>query len=329
MERTYLVIGPSAEKGAGAVEFLISIPVVLLLILGTLQASLLYQARLQLEVAAQEAARAGALHGGNMAAMREGLARGLTPLYTHGQDVRALLAGRARAELAARQAQIEILSPTLEAFHDHKEFGRLPLDDDTGNKKLTPDGNWGWGIPESHLGYRSTELKKESGISVQDANLLKIRVTYHAPLIMPFIDRLLARFDGNNEGRGSVVGSPKGGQGVFANQSGSDPIPDINHSHLPTFPLTAEATFRMQTPFTNVQALQKVANLQTPRTGGNEDYTPPERPDLDPLQDYAPPADSEQQQPEDPEKPKAEDIMSCKAEPESSGGSAPTAAGAK
>jgi hypothetical protein len=33
------------------VEFLISIPIVLLLILGSLQASLLYQARLQLEVA--------------------------------------------------------------------------------------------------------------------------------------------------------------------------------------------------------------------------------------------------------------------------------------
>jgi len=257
------------------------------------------------------------------------LTRGLTPLYTHGQDLKAIERGYESAVKAAGQAQIEILSPTVEAFHDHKEFGRLPLDDGTGNKKLTPDVNWGWGIPESHLGYRSTELKKESGISVQDANLLKIRVTYHAPLIMPFIDRLLARFDRNNEGHGSVVGSPKGGQGVFANQSGSDPIPDINHSHLPTFPLTAEATFRMQTPFTNVQALQKVANLQTPKPGGNEDYTPPERPDLDPLQDYAPPADSEEQQPEEPEKPKAEDIMSCKAGPGSTAGSTPTASGAK
>jgi hypothetical protein len=56
---------------------------------------------------------------------------------------------------------------------------------------------------------------------------------------------------------------------------------------LPTFPLTAEATFRMQTPFTNVQALQKVANLQTPRTGGNEDYTPPKNPPSQPP-DYEP-----------------------------------------
>ncbi|MGE0049552.1 MAG: TadE family protein [Acidithiobacillus sp.] len=40
-----------SQAGAGAVEFLISIPIVLLLILGSLQASLLYQARLQLEVA--------------------------------------------------------------------------------------------------------------------------------------------------------------------------------------------------------------------------------------------------------------------------------------
>jgi len=263
-----------SEAGAGAVEFLISIPLIILLILGTLQASLLYQSRLQLEVAAQEAARAGALHGGDIDAMRTALARGLTPLYTHGQDAAALAKARLAAEAAARLADIEILSPTVEALHDFKEFGRLPPDDGTG-QSLTPGGNWGWGIPESHLGYRKTNLGAESGIRVQDAGLLKIRVTYHAPLIMPFIDRLLARLDPNNEGKGSLVGSPRGGQGAFAPHTDLIVIPDPSHPHLPTFPLRAEATFRMQTPFTHFGALQKAANLQNPRAGGNEQYTSP------------------------------------------------------
>ncbi len=276
------------QRGAGAVEFLISIPVVLLLILGTLQASLLYQARLQLEVAAQNAARAGALHGGDLGAMRKGLAEGLTPLYTHGQSLADLAKGRLRAEQAAQSATIEILSPTVEAVHDHKEFGRLPPDDNTG-QALTPGGNWGWGIPESHLGYRKTALGQESGLSVQDANLLKIRVTYGHPLIMPFIDRLFARFDPNNAGRGSVVGGNAGGQGPFEAQGLGLPL-----GNLPTFPLRAEATFRMQTPFTHFQGLQKASALNTPSQGGNETYTPPEEepsnPDnpLEPLPTPAP-----------------------------------------
>ena len=256
-------------------EFVISIPIVLLLLLGSLQASLLYQSRLQLEVAAQNAARAGALHGGDINAIRRGLAEGLTPLYTHGQDAQALLKGRLAAEAAARTADIEILSPTVEAFRDYKQYGRLPLDDDTG-KKIGPDGNWGWGIPEGHLGYRKTSLGAGSGLSVQDANLLKIRVTYHAPLIMPFIDKMLARFDPNNAGRCSVVGGNGGGQGSFTAAAGGSllPGPSASGQLLPTFPLTTEATFRMQTPFTHVNGLRQTSTLSNPQAGGKETYTP-------------------------------------------------------
>ncbi len=256
------------QRGAGAVELVIAIPVLLGLLLGIMQTSLLYHARLQLEVAAQDAARAGALHGGSMSAIRAGLAEGLTPLYAHGQSPLDLAKARVQAEAAARSAQIEILSPTVEALHDHKEFGRLPLDDNTG-KKDTPGGNWGWGIPESHLGYRKTALGQESGLGVQDANLLKIKVTYHYPLIIPFVDHLLARFDEGNAGKGSVLGSSQGGTGAFEAAQG------VQDRALNTFPLTSEATFRMQTPFTYFDGLHKASQLGTPRPGGKESYTPP------------------------------------------------------
>ncbi|WP_414040870.1 TadE/TadG family type IV pilus assembly protein [Acidithiobacillus sp. M4-SHS-6] len=256
------------QQGAGAVEFLVAIPVLLGLILGILQVSLLYQARLQLEVATQDAARAGALHGGSIAAIREGLAEGLTPLYAHGQSLEALLKAHVKAEAAAHLAKIEILSPTLETLHDYKEYGRLPLNDKTG-QQATPGGNWGWGIPESHLGYRKTSLGAESGLSIQDANLLKIKVTYHHPLIVAFVDRLFARLDFRNAGKGSVVGSDQGGQGAFQESQGTQ------GRLLQTFPLTAEATFRMQTPFTHLAGLQNASKLQTPQAGGKESYIPP------------------------------------------------------
>ena len=221
------------EGGASAVEFAIAAPALLLAILGTFQTALLYQARAQLEVAAQEAVRAGTLHGASLGAIRDGLARGLTPLYTHGRDMTALAQGYAAATLAAQQADIHILNPTQEAFADFQERTR------------DPDGHWVTGIPSDHLGYRSVQPGQQSGLSIQDATLLKIRVVYHHPLIMPFVDHLFARFGG----------------GAFAQAQG------VQDRLLDTFPLSAEAIFRMQSPFTHPEALQALSNLGRPRPG--------------------------------------------------------------
>lgn len=255
------------EQGAGAVEFLIAAPVVLLLLLGTLQTSLLYQARLQLEVATQDAARAGALHEGNLDAIRDGLARGLVPLYSHGQGPAAYAQALARAKIAAAGAQIEILSPTREAVQDFREFGRLPLDDKTG-QAYGKGGNWGWAIPDSQLGYRQSNLGSASGLPIQDANLLKIKITYHQPLIMPLIDRIFARFDTKNGRAGSVLGSADGGTGAFATAQGA-----VDRARG-TFPLTAEATYRMQTPFTALSNTPNTSKLLKPQAGSNQQYDP-------------------------------------------------------
>ena len=81
------------EAGANAVEFAIAAPALILALLGTFQAALLYQARAQVEVATQEVVRAGTLHRASLGAIRAGLARGLTSLYTHGRDMTALAKG--------------------------------------------------------------------------------------------------------------------------------------------------------------------------------------------------------------------------------------------
>ncbi|MHB0889480.1 TadE/TadG family type IV pilus assembly protein [Acidithiobacillus sp.] len=239
------------EAGASAVEFAIAAPALLLALLGILQAALLYQARAQLEVAAQEAVRAGTLHGARVAAIRDGLARGLTPLYTHGRDMTALAKGYAAATLAAQQADIRILNPTQEAFADFAEQTR------------DPQGQWVRAIPVDHLGYRPTSAGSGSGVNVQNATLLKIQVTYYHPLIIPFVDRLFAAAGSTGGQISNILGHP-------------------------VLPLTAEATQRMQSPVLP-DALPTKASLQQPAASEPNNsnltpITPPERtlPDLPP-----------------------------------------------
>ena len=218
-----------SETGASVMEFAIAVPALLLALLGTFQSALFYQARAQLEIATQEAVRAGVLHGARVEAMRDALARGLTPLYTHGQNLSALAQGYAMAKVAAGQATIRVLSPTREAFDDFAESTR------------DASGAWVRAIPVDHLGYRQTNAGGESHLSVQDATLLKIQITIVQPLIVPFIDRI--------------------GQGIYLldKTPGNVRLPSLFGIHLAQtvgangqvrwgIPMQAEAVMRMQSP---------------------------------------------------------------------------------
>lgn len=69
--------------GQAMVEFLIVVPVMLLLVLGILQFALIYQAKVTLNYAAFETARAGSLNHGNRDAMNLAFASSMAPLYTN------------------------------------------------------------------------------------------------------------------------------------------------------------------------------------------------------------------------------------------------------
>ncbi|AEM46501.1 TadE family protein [Acidithiobacillus ferrivorans SS3] len=217
------------EAGASAVEFAIAAPALLLALLGTFQAALLYQARAQLEVATQEAVRAGTLHGARVEAMRDALARGLTPLYTHGQNLSALAQGYAIAKVAAGQATIRVLSPTREAFDDFAEQTR-----DT-------SGAWIRAIPVDHLGYRQTNVGSGSHLSVQDATLLKVQITAVQPLIVPFIDQIGRGIYQMDKGLGNL-GLPS----LFGIRL--SPIIEADGKIRWGIPMQAEAVMRMQSP---------------------------------------------------------------------------------
>ena len=68
------------------VEFLIIFPTLLLLVLGSFQFALIYQAKLTLNHATFMAARQGALKNGKMLSIKDGLAAGMTPLFVTTKD---------------------------------------------------------------------------------------------------------------------------------------------------------------------------------------------------------------------------------------------------
>ena len=158
------------------VEYLIILPVLLLLVLGVIQFALIYQAKSTLNYATFMGARQGALKNANMFSVMDGVAGGMTPLFMRTTDA-AAIQDLAKARIIAAieifnplTAKVEILSPTQEAFDEFMVDGEIPND---------------------NLMYRSSDAGKESGMSIQDANLLKVRVTYCVKLVVPFADRVI------------------------------------------------------------------------------------------------------------------------------------------
>lgn len=76
-------------------------------------------------------------------------------------------------------AHITIVSPTQAAFNDWKE--------------AQYDGVAA--IPNDSLPFRGSTIGSRSGMTVHDANVLKISVTYKYPLIVPLIDRMIGTVD--------------------------------------------------------------------------------------------------------------------------------------
>jgi hypothetical protein len=145
-------------RGQSMSEFIIVLPVVLLLTLGAIQFGLLYHAKATLNLAAFEAARAGAINQGKEDAMKLGLANGLRPLFTYNTDHGQVIAGFNTAKQEVNDyAKIEVVSPDADALRHWN--GRIPNDNLIYARDVTP-----------------------TGLTLQDANLLKIKVTYCYPM---------------------------------------------------------------------------------------------------------------------------------------------------
>lgn len=163
-------------NGQAMAEFIIILPVMLLLVLGTLQFAFIYKAKITLNYAAFEAARAGAVNNARQFAMRNAMARALAPLYTHDDTVAEFKAARdlIRQQINNGRLTIDQINPSPDSFTD---FGRTV----SGVRKIASD----------NLIYRGITQGTDSAQTIQDANLLKIQTYYCYEMIVPFVNRII------------------------------------------------------------------------------------------------------------------------------------------
>lgn len=225
------------QRGQSIPEFIIVFPLLVLLVFGIIQFALLYQARATLNHATMLAARAGALHNGNKTRMREALGAGLAPLFA----TSASIAGHtnavrlARRETASTLTTVNVINPTRAAFSD---FAGPRL-----------DGGAGRALPNDTLNYRSPTPGTASRISVQDANILHVRVTYCVRLIVPVLDRVIHAAV-NASGSNAPVLSANGMQDPFGTGGATTARSCSNRQFRGMrIPISSEAFVRMQSPY--------------------------------------------------------------------------------
>ncbi|MES9970963.1 MAG: DUF6531 domain-containing protein, partial [Candidatus Thiodiazotropha sp.] len=226
------------QCGAAMIELLVSLPALLLMGLGSLQTALLFDAKTIINSATFEAARKGAVNHAQSDAMRQELGLRLAPLFGGDGSAEMAMSAITRASLDvldSRFTDIEIINPTSEAFD---EFGREIVNPRTGDIHF--------GIPNSHLRWRDNE-PGSSGVNIQDANLLKIKVTYGYQLKVPLMDRVIPAvmrvFDPENS----------------------------NYYNSRRLPITSVATVRMQS-----DAWRDETNLHIEPAGSGGTPPPPE-----------------------------------------------------
>lgn len=152
------------------------------LCLGMVQLALLLEENHYLDLAAFQGARMAAMANGDLEVARRAFAR--TALLLHVDASSPVESGnvtpragsayaRAMADLT-RYARFRVLSPGADAQNDFARWrdGRRV-------------------IPNDSLQFRPATPGRASGMSVQDANILRIEVRYCRPLIVPFVRQLL------------------------------------------------------------------------------------------------------------------------------------------
>ena len=216
-----------SKRGQAMVEFVIVAGVLLMLILGSIQFALIYHAKTTLNYAAFEAARAGSVTNARMFAMELAFARAMAPLYTtpyvdetcnsvfvpttktatddlsplHGTSLSLFHVQCARQRVRdmieeGKYVRILLVNPTEDSFIDHGET--------VGGTRY---------IPNDNLMYRSAFVSPLSGQSVQDANLIKVHVSFCHKLIVPLVDRMIT--DAPDDEFPENFGAPDGSSFAF------------------------------------------------------------------------------------------------------------------
>lgn len=168
-------------SGASLTEFLVAAPIVMLVGMATVQGALIYHGKTTLNYATFEAARTGAVNHAQVSLMRKELGQRLAPVQGGDGSLDKAALAVANSIVEAERPDItrlEILNPTIEAFEDWGVHSQT-------THHLV--------IPNNHLRHKGHEVGQASGLSLRDANLLKLKVTYGLDLKVPVVGSLIAK----------------------------------------------------------------------------------------------------------------------------------------
>jgi uncharacterized membrane protein (UPF0127 family) len=172
------------ERGSAMIEFAVVGPLIALLGLATLQYSMVFFAKNQINYATFMAAREGAVAHADLGAVQQAYVRALAPMYGGGETPAELAqaAAKAGADMAGNM-QVEMLNPTKESFSEWNDEALQTLLK-TGNRHVIPNAALAARINQSN------EVRASSGQSLQDANLLKLKITHGYLPKVPILGKL-------------------------------------------------------------------------------------------------------------------------------------------
>jgi hypothetical protein len=228
------------QGGQALAEYIYVFPILALLILGAIQFGFIYQTKATLNYATFVATRQGALHNGSMTSIVEGLTAGLMPLFAHSSassGKRDLNLLKEAWLLADKQVQdpkltfISIVNPTSTALSSYQA--------------VSEDGS---SIPNDNLMYRPTSVTGSAGMSIQDANLLKVRVTYCYKMVVPILNKLIYNLAIDPPGTADKI---EVASDLIGSKGGGSTSKRCASSTEYRIPITSEAVVRMQSPFKN------------------------------------------------------------------------------
>ena len=174
------------------IEFAVVGP--LLTLIGTiiLQYAMMFNAKNLVNHASFMAARAGTMQNANLGSVQTAYAKALIPLYGGGRDAAELIQAYTKAQVdLAGNAKIELLNPTKESFDDWSD--------------ATLQAKYGArAIPNAGQSFKSpADIKSNSGQNIQDANLIKLKITHgyelKVPLAGTMIQFMMKTMDNNKD----------------------------------------------------------------------------------------------------------------------------------
>lgn len=170
------------QQGVSMIETLIIFPIVLMIALWIIHLGLVYQARANLEYAALMGARVGSVSSIDITAMQSEIARRLAASQVGSTPV------------SPSDISIVVLNPTRQMF---LACGVPRSDGSNDCGAGTPNCE----IPNFGLQFRPVDPSECGTASIQDANILRIRVSYPFDSKIPFMNiPLFASDTGDSQG---------------------------------------------------------------------------------------------------------------------------------